>query len=194
MSDIRRSILWQLPKYTPPPKPERVVDVPSSPPLQTVPDVDVALWSDVLYPKRLWDAYEAVRVRHHSVSEQACDMWLSEFMANTDKPRYLATYTQAVTPYITLLLMLRVLVASYGEDQEHAGGNLPQSYQPIAIGALGLEGSVPYTVALAMLERASKIASHEDLILGRIGYLMVWQNKIDPRALLPKGMRAAPLV
>ena len=171
--DYRKSILRQLAKYQPPPEPKKVdIEALGLP----KPESAQIGSCDVLYPKKLWDAYKAMREDHVAVPEQVCDVLLANFMASADKAQYLVKFKQAVTPKVMRLIMLRVLVASYGMDNI-AGGNLPSSYRSLACDILGIMGTLDYKYAVDMIEHESRYAPHDDLILGRIGYLMIWQNR-----------------
>lgn len=188
MSD-HRSILWQLNKYTPPQPEEEKKEAPLIPSPQPIREK----WVDILYPQQLWDAYRDVREKGEYVSETMCDRLLTNFMASVDKVKYFAAFRSAMAPSSMRLMLLRVLVASFNED-EFPGGNLPSSYRHIATTMLGLPSTTPYNVAGSMLEHFGKIASHEEAILGRIGYLIVWQSRTSLESLIPEELRLPPAV
>lgn len=146
----------------------------------------VGAWTNVLYPYELLQAYHAVRVRGDIVSEEYCDKLLHSFMAAQDKQRYLGIFKTAMTNKIFMIIMHRVLVGTMFEDSN--GSKLPNHLRPVALRHLGIHGA-SVEGAMQQLEEVNSLASHEEMILGRIGYLMIWQSGLDPALIAPTNFR-----
>lgn len=184
----QQSILRQVSKYRMPPRTVNADIIQKKEPPYPVSEskVDRDTWTDILYPYRLLQAYHDVRVKGKMVTERQCDKLLFDFMDSVDKQKYIQQFKQAITNKIFRIIMARVLVATFFEDQNKS--SMPKIYRKVALGYLGLQ-SASDDSAMRLLEEYNAFASHEEMILGRIGYLMIWQSGIRPDQLAPKNYR-----
>ncbi len=144
-------------------------------------------WTDQLYPYSLLQAYHSVRVIGNYVSELYCDKLLTDFIAVQDKSKYLHLFKTSITDRIFRIVMSRVLVGTFFADSN--GSQLPLEFRSIASTLLNIDENVSQDMAMRRLEEFNAMASHEEMILGRIGYLMIWQSGLRPADLTPPNYR-----
>lgn len=132
-------------------------------------------WSDILYPKEMIDMYEGTYTHRKFASESDCDNALTTFMKNKFSSSYLASYVSAVNQNIKRLMMLRILVATFCFS-ENPRDNLPSKHRATACKFLNIPHNISLPAAQDMMENLQKMSNYEDMILGRLGYMIVWHD------------------
>jgi hypothetical protein len=132
-------------------------------------------WAGILYPSELINMYEGTYTHTKFSSETACDNALSAFLQSKFNPAYLAEYVKAANKNIKRLMMFRVLVATYcfGEKPRD---NLPMRHREKACKFLGLPYNLKLPAVQDMMEHSQKMSNYEDMILGRLGYMIIWHD------------------
>lgn len=199
-----RSILYQLKKYgaqEPLPVPPQPPQPPSNDPenpyaiegippgfaqasiIQTdelnEPDKVYGIWQDILYPTVLAKMYDNTLSGKHTCSETTCDTALKNFINKQNQNQYTANYRKAMTDHIKTLTMLRVLLATYGQGVTNLD-RVSVEYRRKALEFLKVQDTISASRVHDLLEQISKMSSIEQLILGRIGYLLLWNNLQGP--------------
>tara|TARA_R100001244_G_scaffold25113_2_gene25343 strand:+ start:13752 stop:14384 length:633 start_codon:yes stop_codon:yes gene_type:complete len=137
-------------------------------------------YANILYPFKLSCLYHAVRNGSYIGGvEKKCDDLIQNFMnekiRELGREGYLAFFQKAVTPQVKRLIMLRVLVASFGKGSKKMD-IIPANLKRPACEQLELSTTINHKIAMGLIEKAYSYASLEDQILGRLGYLLVWKN------------------
>lgn len=140
-----------------------------------------------LYPSKLYNIYHVVMVEKkiYPGAEELCDKIIKKFLdeksAEIGMKAYYKNLITSISPLAKKLTRLRAVVATFGLGEEPRD-NMPRSYRSAMLQQMG-RNDQSYDQWMTELESASKHASVEDLILGRIGYMALWysiQNKEKP--------------
>lgn len=196
-----RSILRQLKKYES--KPEIEIEEPTSIQkyqlqevtsyddiarsldcqLTTIRGAPEGMWSGILYPRALGIAYWLVRTGRKYVPEKVCDSLLEDFIRKANTEEYKKNYIEASTPLVKRLIMMRVLIASFGFGNNKKD-NVMARHKATACGFLNVETTIQMEQAQKLIENAYPQSGIEEQILGRIGYILIWKELCTPDDLL----------
>jgi hypothetical protein len=151
-------------------------------------------WENILYPRSLGFAYRLVLEGRKSIPEIVCDQLLREFLVKQDPGRYVEIFRGTVNKIIRRLILLRAAVAC---NSSFCGGNpldvMPESMKDRLRELLGNDVD-DWNNSFGSLEDLSRNACVEDLILGRIGYFILWGDVCSKHFvnLLPRLPSSAP--
>lgn len=133
-------------------------------------------WADILYPRILLAAYHLTLSMTRLISEDTCDKFIQDFMSKQDPIKYAELYQSAINDGVKKLVAARVLCASFGRYGGSKLNNLPQYMKYGVCEFLKVDNGISFNQSCNLIERLSKEVDHETLILGRIGYLMMWKS------------------
>lgn len=130
-------------------------------------------WSDVLYPLEVLAAYHCYYIHgHQATTEQHIDNLLKAFLSAKNMVEFRIQFEQAVqndSP-VKKLILIRVALATYGEAARL--DKLPvEPFRAPSENYLRTRGCGPLADLQARLHCRATI---EQIILGRMGYLVVW--------------------
>lgn len=134
-------------------------------------------WVNILYSEDLLKLYEEYYYSGAGVTEKAADDALSGFLQKNFNSGYMDKWLKSATPNVRRLVMLRVFIATFGGAI--AGSKmdkLPRSHRDAAAKYVGLPSNSKITAVQDIFEKTQKSSSLEDMLLGRIGYLIIWYN------------------
>lgn len=131
-------------------------------------------WADVLYPRILLAAYHLTLSLTCLISEERCDEFIRKFMNKQDPVKFAEAHkTLAATNFFTILLT-DDLYNSFNLYEGSKMNNLPSRHRVEMCKFLGIDDKVTFSNACSLLEKLSNNLDHETLILGRLGYLLMW--------------------
>jgi hypothetical protein len=155
-------------------------------------DMPHGIWAGKLYPIELMVVYFVVFKGRAFLSdpEKLSDDLLIDFMTNRINEigieGYFTEFKKALNPVSRQLMLSRMLLATFSNKQDM--GSLPKDLRLQFTSALGLDKNITHSVAAGCIEQFQRGADLEDLILGRLGYLMGWKYMSRDRDLLPQLM------
>lgn len=138
-------------------------------------NVSERTWTNILYPYTLLCAYHIVLVKKGYVPEDKCDKILAKFLKKNYNLSYLDKFKEASTPAIKRLVMFRVMLASYNIG-ERRRDNLDKSYRVKAAEYLHINKDMLVNDLRNKMDAEYAQAGIEELILARVGYLMIWYD------------------
>ncbi len=131
--------------------------------------------SGVLFPLTLDIAYYLYYYHHIQISsEEIIDNELFQFLQKTDRISYMNKLFKSMDDTSKKIFLARILIGSSTRKSNASNklDSLPQEYQSLTALRLGCFANLK--AACDILERLSKSASVEQIILGRIGYIAFW--------------------
>lgn len=190
-----RSILRQLKKYQPPKQEADKVEVvvPDKTdsgldlkalaskivPAMKVPEVTKLLgsmqltrWVDILYPMTTLARYHLFYNHHYQTSEQGADAEITAFMRNVDLQEYSQKFIVACDEETRRVVLIRCLLATFA-DFKNPRDRIPSEYRSRICNRLGIQ-ITSLKSAVAYQERMKSELTMEQQILGRLGYVMIW--------------------
>ena len=171
-----RSILWQLKQY------QRLKE-------SIFIDADELLdgikgnwikppWADVLYSIDFYLIFKSSVRGHKRVShnfEMSSDGYLKSFINENFKDgRYIEKYKLAITPSVRLLILYRALVGTFQVDN-----GVHKDRRPEICRKLNVKSDISLREANSILEGLFNKSSIEDMILARIGYMIILKDLKD---------------
>jgi hypothetical protein len=142
-------------------------------------------FTDVLYPLAMLCMFHLTMVRRVFIpgAENICNELLQDFIKKKKEEvgaeEYFRIFRTAVTPAIQRLTMMRILLATF-EFGYKKMDNLPSNHKTVACDFLGLPYDIKLTDVQDMLEKEQLKYNMEELILGRVGYLIMWKELAGP--------------
>lgn len=172
-----RSILWTLRRYQRKTDPVFINADELLRSSLNAPKKDLPPHVDKLYPKEIFLVYESVILgsgdRRYINPETHCDAALLTFMEQHDD--YVGAFKQAITDKIKRLILLRAILASYSKMK--GINKVPAKYRRRISNALGIRTRmVTKREAANMFDVTMQTSTIEEMILGRIGYLLLWKD------------------
>lgn len=181
-----RSILWQLERYAGQPR-RRFINADKFGGKGNPRDLyeEMPEWADILYPLELHMIYEQVlegRYGGNLDPEGITDSMLASFVGGRlgaqEERKYEQVFMSAATPQVRRLALLRGLMATYTSPGDDAAKSeldmLPKRLTRTFKRALSIPGHVGRIEVMDQILIDHSRSSTEEIILGRIGYLILW--------------------
>jgi hypothetical protein len=169
-------------------------------------------YADVLYPKQAICIYFVIRTGKAFIPdpERQCNDYLERFIAERVATLGIETFFRqfksAITDKVFELIALRILAATY-QYGKNKMDYLPEYRRDEICKYLHIPLDISCNDAITKLEQVSRMATDEEQILGRLGYLMSWKvlagknynptivddDKIEILTNVPKDNRGLPL-
>lgn len=138
-------------------------------------------YADVLYPRKAICIYWCVRTGKAYLPnpEARCNDYIEQFItervANMGAQAYFNQLKQAITDKVFELIALRTLAATY-QYGKNKMDYLPEFRRSEICDFLHFPQDISCNDVITKLEDASRTASDEEQMLGRIGYLVSWRS------------------
>lgn len=135
--------------------------------------------SEVLYPDIVLAAYH-VFYKHKKcvLSENRIDQLLFQTITAMDIDEYINIFKQNISAITQKIIALRCSAASTGEYKNDKD-RIDKNYKTLFCKKAGIPITSTLNRILDNLEIISRHATTEDVLLGRIGYLMAWKYTKD---------------
>jgi len=135
-------------------------------------DLPIYESADLLYPLEILCTYHCFYNHKKQVTgEKVTNKFLMNFLLKTDISEYIKLFEKTASKTAKILTMTRVIQATFGGSTKL--DRLPTS--PFRVPAAAFIGiSATLNNAVKLQESIHRSADIEDIILGRIGYLMIW--------------------
>jgi hypothetical protein len=138
-------------------------------------DMSPERWTGILYPIEVLATYHTFYVHGEYIAgEPVTDWFLFNFLMQTDLKEFKTTFENAIDAHTKKLVMARVLLATYGGGQRQEDRLPYEPFRQVAATYLGVQPSAKS--AADALEHLNLYASLEQMILGRMGYLVIWHT------------------
>jgi len=153
-------------------------------------DMPESKWTGKLFSEEILGIYHCYYNHQTQVAgEDTTDAFFMQFLRGVDLSEYQKQFEEAVDPETKKLAVVRIALAtseqnslvvqwhanmtnSYGETYVHKKQDeLPREFQEPAFEYLGIDS---ISAAANMQERLTRRASLDQVILGRMGYMMFW--------------------
>lgn len=143
-------------------------------------DFEFTKSSDRLYPKEIGAAYYLFyRFGYSIVSEQTTDIILQRFIKDVNIAGYINIYLDNINDNVRKMIALRGAAASTGQF-EKTQDRIDTKHHAIFCKNAKISTLSRLNDIIDQLETTSKNSHYEDILLARIGYLMIWQNLKQP--------------
>lgn len=151
-------------------------------PVELIKQISRSKYGNKLFPFILECAYNLVILRSHYIykAEQLCDELIELFFEDKLKKVTHAEFLEEFklasnTIEVKRQIMYRILIATF-EIGYKKQDNLPPKLRKLALDFLKLDESITLSQSQTLLERHNKTCLIEELILGRMGYLLIWKD------------------
>jgi hypothetical protein len=177
----KESILWQLHRYRAGGKP-LFIDadelIRGSRGKFTYQDLR---WVEILYPIDFFLFFKSglYGERHPAAVERDCARHLGVFINDRYQDgKYISAYRACLTPTIRRLILAQALVATF-KSSGHRMQMLHVSRRGEICKKMSLSEAVTEQESCALFDSLTSKATIEDMILGNIGYLLLWKDLKD---------------
>jgi len=136
-------------------------------------DLPIFECSDRLYPLEVLCVYHCFYThKTQVVNEQVVDAFIKDFMMGIDIREYYRLFDGSASKPAKRITMARVMLATYGCGESKLDVLPEVPFRKKAATYLG----IPETIsgAARIQDSLHNTASIEDIIIGRLGYLMIW--------------------
>jgi hypothetical protein len=142
-------------------------------------DMSPEKWANILYPIEVLATYHTFYNHGEYIAgEPVTDWFLFNFLMKTNLKEFKTTFESAIDDHTKKLVMARVLLATFGGGQREEDRLPYEPFRQVAAAYLGIQPGAKN--AADTLERLTMYANLEQLILGRMGYLVIWYSHRQP--------------
>lgn len=129
----------------------------------------------ILYPHITLARYHLFYNHQYPVGEVACDREIAEFMRDVDINQYRDTYQKACGEAVLKTVLVRCLIATF-EAFTNSKDRIPSGLRGTICTKLGISQTTTLGAAIKLQDQSNQysVFSLEEQILGRFGYIMIW--------------------
>jgi hypothetical protein len=128
-----------------------------------------------LYPIITLARYHLYYNHQWQTSEESVDAEIADFMTQVDIDTYKPEFMKACDEAVRKIMLVRALQATF-QYGKIARDNLPEDMRSKICSMLEVSSTTTLAQAVKIQDAMNKVATMEQLILGRFGYLMMWNS------------------